>query len=266
MRLFCAPFRSMMALAIGLAVMMSSCTKDPNDPGIIVDVSQTFKLSLFEQVDTLQNQFYLQASTIENQECSNFTIDYSVERISGKIIVSLNEILPPDDCQGGEGPAMADIQIGYLIPGTYEVEINLRNVVKNTGILQVQPSYFYLEMNEDAGLILEQDFLYRIPESTIWGYVAYNSSNLENAANNFLSELYEMTAPFNGPSGFYGHFTFTVNAGVQVHATQYNTEFGQYLLRRMAATEVDLVNLIEFYRDSNPGLVIKIVSSQGFQY
>lgn len=266
MRLICAPFRCVIVLAIGLLVMVSSCSKDPNDPGIIVDVSQTFELSLFEQVDTLQNRLYLQARTIENQECSNSTIEYSVERQAGKIIVSLNEILPPEDCQGNEGPASSDIPIGYLIPGAYEVEINLRNVVKNTGVLQVQPSYFYLEMNETAGLILDQDFLYRIPESTIWGYVAYNTTNLQGAANEFLAALDQITAPFNGPSGFYGHFTLGVNSGVELHATEYNTPYGHYLLRRMASTEVELVNLIESYRNSFPGLLIKIVSSQGLQY
>ncbi|MCB0640471.1 MAG: hypothetical protein KDC44_02490 [Phaeodactylibacter sp.] len=243
--------------------LLFSCSPDERDPGVVVDVPLTFELDLFEQLDTLQNKLQLLAHTVEIQEdCINNTIDYTLDRREGKISISLNDIKAAEDCIEGQGPASATVNIGYLIPGQYDIEINLRNTVVNTGVLVVDHAFFYLSMHSIDGITLLNEQLYRIPGNTIWGYVSYDDHGLVDAANAFLSELTAMTYPFDYPEGYYGHFKLGSNASIDL--LQPSTDaYSTSMVRLLTGERQDLENLIETYQNEHTGLQIRLWDGQG---
>ena len=247
----------------GMMFLISSCNPDETDPGIVVDVPLTFEVDLFETLDTLQNKLQFLAYTIEIQEnCINDTIDFTLERREGKISVSLNDIQPAADCIEGEGPATATVPIGFLIPGQYDVEINLRNTVVNTGTLLVDEEYFYLNMYTIDGIKLLHQQLYRIPEDAVWGYLGYSDPGLETAAQAFISEMSDFVSPFDYPVGYYGHFRLNSAGNIELISTPATPLYNEivYLLED---EREQLESLIETYRDSYPDLQIRIFDGKG---
>lgn len=224
-------------LSCFLLIFFSACPKD--NPTVIVDVEDDFYIQMFEDISGGGRQFYINITTIKEQTCLNYEIDYDLnfnEQLNN-IELIINDLVEPTDCETGTGTATVSIPFGTLSEKLYTLDINLKNAVINKGTLGVYSDRYELDTDSDDGIEVVQDILYRIPANTIWGYVAYQSEE-EEYANNFISNLNDHTSTFDIANnllykeGDYGYFRLDnqkfLSFPEQINAANYQTFIYQY--------------------------------------
>jgi hypothetical protein len=199
-----------LTLLVPLAFFVS-CSQDPLGPDPLVDVPNTFNIRLIEQLDSTGKAFSLEVTTIEFQDCMEKSVDFNLSQSYNAVLVSLNDIITPDECPDGSAPARSTVLLKDLEIRTYTIDINLKNTVKNTGTLTVLPDQFILEMETEDGFQVLNPELWRIPERTIWGSFSYATEDMAVVVQNFLADLESLCEENTFPEGDYGHF-YVVNS------------------------------------------------------
>ena len=189
------------------------CKKD-NQTNVIVNIEDDFYIDLFEDIGDGEQIFQLDISTISEQSCLNYQIDHdlSVDTQTYKIELVINDLLEPNDCIEGMSPTNLALPFGQLPMGSYSFSINLKDAVFNKGRLSVLEDQYLLQLNSDYGIEMLHNLLYRIPQNTLWGYVAYDSSTSNAEADGFVADLEALSVIENVESntlyqsGYYGYF------------------------------------------------------------
>ena len=110
--------------------------KDIVDPGTLVDVPTTFNIRMIEHLDSTSRFLTFDVSSIEFQECLNGTIDFNLSQNYNSVLLSLNDIVEPEVCDEGDGPALVQVPLAHLETGIYQIAINIKNTVENFGELR----------------------------------------------------------------------------------------------------------------------------------
>lgn len=183
------------------------CRTEPTEPVIIVSLDDEFEVGLWENLARDASSLSLNIATIKAVECENTAIDLEV-RSSPKIVLTLNGIIPPNNCIEAAVPAQGIANIGYLPEGEHSFQINLEGTtVKNTGNLTVSKESYELNMDTYNGFKLLHKTLMRVPEQTIWGVVNFNNRpQVQTAAQSLVEEIAEISRNKNYSEGYYGHF------------------------------------------------------------
>ena len=202
-----------------LVIFLFSCNKDKVDPELIISIDDEFEIDLWEDLSQLNSNFFFLVKTIKNYNCEENTIDYRVNAANNNIVITLEKIAENVDCIAGEAPAKAKIPLGDLKMGTYSISIKLKETIKNEGILKVTPDKFSFSFDNVAGLNLIREELYRVPKGTVWGYIAYQSSNEKAMADAFYEEMNALstTEKKNYLKGYYGYFSIGENQSIKVN-------------------------------------------------
>ncbi len=201
-----------------LVVLCFSTCKDKKT-NVIVDVDDDFTIDMFENIDNGVRNFQLDISTISPQTCLNYTISYDLDfnEQDNNIELTLNELIEPDDCIQGTSTTSLTIPFGSISEGTYRFDLNLKDAVINQGQLSVTAGHYLLEMESNDGIEILNPQLNRIPNNTIWGYVAYDNSSASTDAQDFLSNLQGLNTVFNiennnlYSAGYFGYFQLGEN-------------------------------------------------------
>lgn len=246
--------------------LLIACSKE-NDPGIEVNIPKTFQLGIQEVFDGGERILELKLKSLELFSCAGTKIDYSLIQGEDFIDLSVNEIIEPDPCIPAEEAAQNTIQLGALRDGSWPVEISLRQTVRNPGLLVVKPATIELLLFSQYGLITERTLLRRIPNQTIWGYVAYQNEQQLSITNNFLAELADLSArQVYFPPGYYSNFIVlpSGNVSVQMPPTE---KLHIPFLHRYDDDPALLKELIDAYRqDYGPQVAIQLFFHDGETY
>ncbi len=187
-----------------LVLIVHSCKlASLDDPIVVVNVEDEFEINLREELSPSTRSLQFLVESIEEENCQNATIAYSFLREGNKLKISLEDILEATDCQEGNGPAKAAVNLGVLSPGVYNLELDLKNTVFNKGQIILDEQLYKVDLHTDNGIKLIRDELRRVPDRAIWGYV---NTNEENIADNFLSELRVLATDIDLQDGYYGYF------------------------------------------------------------
>lgn len=237
------------------------------DAIIVSDVEDEFYIDMWESLSSANGdrRLILKIESIEPEACLNYSIDYQFERDGNRLLVSLNDIIEPTDCQAGEAPVKADIDIGGLPSGSYVMNIDFRNTVENTGQLLVSSESYFLTMKSENGIVLLREELLRVPDNMIWGYVALQPGVDAGIREAFLTDLRAISkAPEGLREGYYGHFTaFSTNGDIFVHEQPTDGTAKTFLLE-YTDTQANLKSLLADYRESyEDQLIIKLYNSKG---
>lgn len=186
------------------------CSKD--GPGIgdtndIFYLEDEFNVSLIERLGE-QRQLDLRIETIKEDSCLNASLEYSYSFFAdGQLhFIILNEINEPEDCDPGKTILEAQIPFTQAELGTYQIDINLLNEIKNSGQINIEEDFYELKMETDLGINVSYERLNKIPESILWGYIAYDSELLGPVAEDFIKDLEEWSVEYSFEPGEYGHF------------------------------------------------------------
>ena len=251
------------AILFTLLLVWSGCQSDESIPDVVVNIDPSFSIEMKETLDTIQQKFGIVAQSVEDQDCLNYGIAYSFDRLNGVISVSLNDLVPPADCIPGNGPALSEILVGYLVNGIFQIELNIKNTVKNLGSLQVSDESYVLEMESMDGILVKSSTLHRIPAQTIWGYVNYEESDYEIPALEFIQEIEELCEPVSLEQGEYYHFMINASDEVIISG-QPEAPYPNSFIYRYTGTKQSLKDVLENFRSDFPeSLNMKIFTASG---
>ena len=223
-------------------------------------------MDLWEDLRLGSKIFQLTIETIEEENCTNSTIEFSYLHSSSNINISIQDILTPADCSPGQAPAKSTVDIGNLAPGFYELDIDLKNTIFNKGQLTVTDSRFTIDMNSDDGISFLRRELLRIPNQTIWGYIGFHNSSDAIIALNFTQELEAISSTRSLEKGYYGHFNINSDGKLNMEhpfdANQSRTFFHEF-----NGEDTALQNLVDTYRtDYGDAIEIKLFNSEGKEF
>jgi len=208
------------ALACALMVMifLGACQLDSlKDPIIVPDVEREFYIDLWEDLYPESRELVFKIETIKEQDCVNASISYNLNKTGNTLKLSLNNISAPADCQQGPARIFADASAGRISGGIYTMKLDLKNTVFNEGQLTVSGDAYRLDMNTEYGFTLRHKNLLRVPEQTLWGYVAYETAEQASVAADFVQSLRDASTDYDFREGYYGYFSVETAAPVSIH-------------------------------------------------
>ena len=246
-------------------IFIGSCKLSDDEKDLIINVDDEFVLDFSESLGDIRS-LVIKMESVEIQDCLNSTIDHSVVFADKKLQVYINDVVTASDCVQGEAVATSNANAGNIPIGNYEVEFDIQNTVTSIGQLEVSAEQYDFQMNSRNGLVFRHFILKRIPESTIWGYVAYDD---EAAAGNkpvtFLADIASISKNTDLPYGFYGHFDLQSDK-LQLRESP-NRNFLQTFYFSFDGELDDISNLLEQYRStSNGALELKVFTWNGEEF
>lgn len=244
--------------AIGI-FSFSACNKKANEDKII-DVEKEFNIHLWEKLDGNGGNLQLIMSTIKNQPCGNTHIEMNTAVTDYKITITLKSLITPPACNNVPAPASDTLSFGNIKNGQYELNINLKDDILNNGTLTVNESAYKINLDKQDGISLITPELMRIPNGTVWGYVAYDGGQ-DAKLIKFFDNLNKIATSITMAPGNYGHFTISstkVDIKESFDTKKQNTRQIFYKLNK---SYLELVGLISEYRAQ--GLDIKLLTYDG---
>ncbi len=261
-------FRSLLACC--LIILISAC-KDKNDPDIIVNIEDDFYVNMFEDISNGERRLEFRLTSIKEQDCLNYSIDYnlSFNEGSGMLELSINDLVQPEICIEGNATASVTVPFGAMSNGTYTLFINLKDAITNHGRLSVDDLHYQLDLDSDDGIEITNETLYRVPQQTIWGAVAYNSNNQEDNADAVLNDLKDITIVRSiqsdnaYPSGYYGYFDLDESKSISLQVKP-EAEYHKPFIFTVDGDDLTAINdLIEAACNQYPELNIELNMTNG---
>lgn len=253
-----------------IALLGGACQLEKlQDPIIITKhIEKEFYLDLQEYLHPTNRQLRFMIRTIENQECLNETIETDYFSVGRDITLSINSIVPAQDCQEGMAPAKSDVLAGKLPNGGYNFDIALRNTVVNKGQLIINDESFTIKMETQEGITLLHNNLQKIPADAFWGYVVCRESERENLQAELTDLLTGQAMPATYRSGFYGFFEINNNTSgaYNVFLSEPPAADFYFPILYQLSENVDegrLKALLESFRQAHPDIMVKANNADG---
>ncbi|MEM9916948.1 MAG: hypothetical protein AAF990_02560 [Bacteroidota bacterium] len=249
--------------ALSVLVSMIGCRKEKAEPIIDINIAEEFYVDLWEELDPELKTFKLRLPTIQKQACPQTTLDYDFQANGQQFVISLQELVSPDNCVTDSSFINTDVLLGDLANGTYSLRINLKEEVVNKGELSVNEEKYTINMESLHGLSLVRSELLRVPDQTIWGTFGFNKLQLSDAKDEFLQELQNMSGLKIYPTGYYGYFSIQDDGSVDV-PVESNFAFNSPFILQLNSTKQALIDLLNRYRnDYGSDIEIKLFTYEG---
>jgi hypothetical protein len=248
---------TLLFLAIGL-VFLESCSR-LNSKELIVDVDKEFTVQPWERLDEFGGGLQLNVATLKNEECGGTGINYDARTVGTKVKVTLLNLSFPANC-GSIAPARDTVKMPAMQPNTtYDLEINLKDVVTNTGKLIVEDGKFTVNMVNESGIVLQSKQVLRVPQNSFWGILANDAGN-EKVATQMLDSLKTVATPISMVNGDYGYFSVD-NGRLAVKTAKVFSKTSQQPILFRVNNKAALANIIQNFRAT--GLEMWVLTSEG---
>lgn len=190
-----------------------SCELGGDEVQVVPDIEETFRVDLWEDLTRTQRSFTLGFEAIEELPCENDGIAYNLDKdpSDGKFTLTIENIkLEDGDCLGGSSIAEEAIEVSNLPLGVHDIQINLRDVIVNKGILEVSEKGYEIILDSHAGLAFQNWELMRIPEQSFWGYAGFigrpSSNERIDSPVKFIEGMRAYANEITPEIGYYGYF------------------------------------------------------------
>ena len=253
MKMRCTP----LLIAFGL-LLLESCAK-LNSKEIIVDVDKEFTVQPWERLDAFGGGLQLNVATLKNEECGGTSINHDARTIGTKVKVTLLNLTYPANC-GTIAPARDTIKMPTLPTNTtYDLEINLKDVVTNPGKLKVEDGKYTLTMTNENGIVMSSKQVLRVPQNAFWGILGHDAGN-DKVATQMLDSLKTIATPISMANGDYGYFSVD-NGKLTVKTKTVLTKQSQQAVLFRLNNKAALPNVIQNFRTT--GLEMWLLTSEG---
>ena len=246
----------------------SSCKVELLDEPIIISlIDKEFSLELLENLQEGSNSLEVHFETISDENCLNTTILSSFQQDGLNQKLTIFEILEPETCDPGMAPAKGVESIGDLNNDiSYPIQVELQDIVINTGSLTVSDVYYKIEMNEENGISWRHTTLFKIPQDVLWGYITYLDNEQLLLANDFVSSVEGVTLVAEASDGYYGHFEI-LNNNITVVKTAPEEVESRLFIRKLDGPADNITDIVKAFRANAPsGIELHIYDGNGNEW
>ena len=237
----------------------------PVEPIIVSNIDTEFSIRMHENLSPNGATLYFEIKSIEEINCLNGIIDYSVLNQKGNLDLLIKKVIDPADCSPGMGFYHSDAYIGKLeTDKIYNLTISLQNIVDNKGFLTVDDEKYSINLNTLYGLKIENAVMYKIPPSLVWGYIAIQNLNEKEVADTFLAELSSAGTEITLKQGDYGSFQVLSSGRLVGFQTEIDNpitiipiSFG------FTGDWTQLTGEVAAFRNDNPNVEVKLFNATG---
>ncbi len=243
-----------------------ACQSDSDEPLFIIDIPNEFNISMKEILngDDEKRSFAFGIETIEAIACSQAEIITDLQTTSEKFSIQIKGIYKPDDCDNVLVKLKKEVALPSLQNGAHNIQLVLQDAIFNNGQILVEEDKYSIVMQDKFGIEIAHEELYKIPENTIWGYLAANkpANGLNEALSNQLNKAGVQN--INLPSGNYYYFSSYANASIDFEVNS-NYENKYRFIYSFDGEDNQLKDAIRFLQASFPEIErdIKIYTSKG---
>jgi len=218
------------SFCLAAALIMSSCSKDPEFIIAGIELGDEFEITLHEDWNSTNTELFFKIRSSKVYNCDNLSLKSSlVKTLDNKLIINLQEVTANNEECNGQEQAQGFVNLGELENGAYQIEIALLGQLKSEGSLVISNSQYVLSLEENAGIKALNPEVKRTPAQTMFGYiVAKEAADQEVISNEFIDIMEAMGAPFEN-AGIYGRFEVQSNGNIRILDTsedQSGTKWG----------------------------------------
>lgn len=244
--------------AFGL-LLLESCA-NLNSKEIIVDVDKEFTIQPWERLDESGGGLQFNVATLKNEECGGTSIKNNINAFGNNIKVTLSNLTYPPIC-GATAPARDTVKMPALQANTtYDLQMNLKDVVINNGKVKVEDGKFTISMTTENGIVMPSKQILRVPQNAFWGIIA-NDNGSEKIATQMLDSLKTVATPISMSNGDYGYFSVD-NGNVTVKTAPVLAKANKQAVLFRVNNKAALPNVIQNFR-ANTGLEMWLLTSEG---
>lgn len=244
---------------------LTACDFDSNDPIVVPEIEKEFYVDIWEELQNGERHCWVLIETIKPEDCLNASIVYDLDQLGNSLTISLDDILVPSNCEPGEAPAAADLNLGELTTRSFDLNINLKNAIFNNGALQVNYDSYQFVMENPEGILFKHKELKRVPNTAIWGYISYQDNSQYFAAQTIASEIEDISYEADYPEGYYGYYTIAPNTRTLSLHEQPNTDKLRVFLYDYTGNDTILEDKLASLRAAYPApaFEIKVWNAKG---
>ena len=245
---------------------VSSCNIE-EEPKRVINIAEEFTIEMIEELSPEQNRLAFNISTVEPQDCSNTSINFTSVTRAGYFKVILRNIEEPENCIPGNQI------INTIIPFDHpesdvSVEIQLSDVVNNIGKIKTnsENNQYSLTMETEHGFRISNATLNTIPKGYFWGYIGTNNDQIVNSFDVFSDSIADQGEDAEFAVGNYGHFQIA-NTGINEIKDKGALQHERLFLKKLTGTKDEIKQLAQEFRiQYGTDLMLKIYTSEGEIY
>ena len=258
-----------LAFFLLLVLGVSSCKVESLDDPIIVPViDQEFAFEMWQNLDSGEEfPLEIRMYTLEDYECLNTAILSNFARTGRTLEFTLFDILDPEVCDPGLGPATGVQVLSDIEQDLYRLKIELQDIVSNEGWLTVNDDSYVISMDNENGISWHHYEMRRIPKDALWGYVTYTESTNQQAAENFVEELSNISNESNLFDGYYGHFSLSdTGTKLALHTATVGAEALSFVFSYEGNHGLIDQRVEAFLSEAEPGVKIQLWDGEGNEW
>ena len=248
---------------LGLFAAFYSCRLDSNgetEIGIREDIVLHLSPTLSPSSQKLS--FIFESLTPYN--CNGAGFDYKNNVSSGNINIQLLKVDVPEPCTGGNASAKEELSMPEPM-GTYELTIEIGEVIENTGKLIIDQKGYRLFLDKQDGIQVPFTAMHRIPQGVIWGYI-YNIHQQQKALSDFNVLLAPYVSETDLEEGNYGRFYASAPHQISLPLPSNQSSASSFVLH-FNGNPFSLGSIVESIKPQLPaGSELKVFSWNGFEF
>lgn len=189
-----------------LCLCLTACSvlEEP-DELTIINISADYVIELSQSLQLGPNLLMINVRSTDSKNCTNSYIDMSTNVAGDQIQLILGEIIHPAPCDELSGYVEAQSSF-ELSPRQYSINISLKNVVQNHGIIDVLLDRYQLNLETENGILIKEPVVKIIPDGYAWGQIEVANQDHQSTLNDVLATVQEANIPHNLDDGNYGYF------------------------------------------------------------
>lgn len=230
----------------------------PLESGLVINLSENLAPS--------QRTLTFNCSTEKIYGCMNFRIINRVRVGLGSIAIWFDGIDNPHICLTALGPARANIELGTLTNGNYNITISTAKQITQA-TLDVTADRYVIVYKPNLHVSFEHRILYRVPSTTYWGFIGYHRESSLRLAQEFVDSLRRLgTQPVRLSNGYYGYFE-TDSSGNIITPNNLGYYFVKPFAHRFVGDSLAIRSLVKrFGKSLGDSLTIRVYGSRGEAY
>lgn len=250
---------------ITFLLLFTCCEKDVNTfnftENITVGLAETFN-------SNRQKTFLLRIAPSQNCHCMDKgELIYTYFKLGNSFNVNLLEIQIPKGCNDKYGMPYADIDLGSLSKGSYNIQVNTKSNF-NSAFLTITDTAYRVTMKIKENVDLVWGHYRRVFDNSLWGGFCYNSTSELNKGLSLIDSLISMGAqPTSLKDGDYFFFSL-LNGKPDLSMSTYVPHYfmGKEInfIFDYNADDERIKNLMARYKYTDGDLYIKVQTGKGF--